>query len=142
MNIGEVSKKAGLPPKTIRYYEDIGLITPQRGANGYRSFRDTDMHKLAFLGRARSLGFSIEECRTLLSLYEDHERSSADVKDIAQSHLARVDRKIEELQALSATLRDLVVRCHGDDRPDCPIMDDLTRSDLAEMRKHPAGTTL
>ena len=142
MNIGNVSEQSGLPAKTIRYYEDIGLVQPSRRDNGYRDFAVQDLHKLAFLGRARSLGLSIEECRTLLSLYEDHERSSADVKDIAQSHLARVDRKIEELQALSATLRDLVVRCHGDDRPDCPIMDDLTRSDLAEMRKHPAGTTL
>ena len=130
MNIGDVADLSGLPAKTIRYYEDIGLVEPLRSTNGYRSFRQSDVHKLAFLGRARSLGFSIDECRTLLSLYEDRERSSADVKAIAQSHLARVDQKIEELQALSATLRDLVVRCHGDDRPDCPIMDDLTRSDL------------
>tara|TARA_R100000789_G_scaffold21650_1_gene24476 strand:- start:154 stop:645 length:492 start_codon:yes stop_codon:yes gene_type:complete len=142
MNIGNVSEQSGLPAKTIRYYEDIGLVQPSRRENGYRDFAVQDLHKLAFLGRARSLGFGIEECRTLLSLYEDRERSSADVKAIAQSHLARVDQKIEELQALSATLRDLVARCHGDDGPDCPIMDDLTPSDLAGTRKHRAGTTL
>lgn len=127
MNIGDVSAQSGLPAKTIRYYEDIGLVQPSRRANGYRHFAVEDLHKLAFLGRARSLGFSIEECRTLLSLYEDRGRSSADVKSIARKHLARVDRKIEELQTLSVTLRDLVARCHGDSRPDCPILDDLTR---------------
>ena len=128
MNIANVSKQIGLPAKTIRYYEDIGLVQPSRRKNGYRDFAVQDLHKLAFLGRARSLGFSIEECRTLLSLYEDRERSSADVRAIARQHLTKVDRKIEELQALSATLHDLVLRCRGDDRPDCPIMDDLTRS--------------
>ena len=87
MNIGEVAQTAGLPAKTIRYYEDIGLVTPPRDANGYRAFRDTDVHKLAFLGRARSLGFTIEDCRTLLALYEDQNRASADVKQIAKQHL-------------------------------------------------------
>ena len=89
MNIGEVAERAGLPAKTIRYYEEIGLITPPRDANGYRAFRDTDLHKLAFLGRSRSLGFSIEDCRTLLALYEDRGRASSDVKDIASQHLTR-----------------------------------------------------
>lgn len=125
MHIGKVSVLSGLPVKTIRYYEDIGLVEPSRYENGYRKFGPPELHKLAFLSRARSLGFSIAECRTLLSLYEDRERSSSDVKAMARKHLARVDKKIEELQALSATLRELVVRCNGDDRPDCPIMDDL-----------------
>ncbi len=125
MNIGDVAAASGLPAKTIRYYEDIGLVRPARGQNGYRHFRETDVHKLAFLGRARSLGFSIEECRTLLSLYEDRSRASKDVKAIAEEHLARVERKIAELQGLRATLHDLVAHCHGDDRPDCPILDDL-----------------
>jgi Cu(I)-responsive transcriptional regulator len=128
-----------LPAKTIRYYEDIGLVQPSRRENGYRDFTVQDLHKLAFLGRARSLGFSIEECRTLLLLYEDREFSSANVTAIARSHIARVDHKIEELQALSATLRDFVVRCHGDDRP---LMDDLARSNFTKARRHPAGTTL
>jgi Cu(I)-responsive transcriptional regulator len=125
MNIGEVSERSGLPPKTIRYYEDIGLIRPRRGANGYRAFGDADAHRLAFLGRARSLGFSIEECRALLALYGDAERASGDVKQLAEAHLEAIDRKIGELAAMRATLALLVRRCHGDDRPDCPILDDL-----------------
>lgn len=134
MNIGDVSDASGLSTKTIRYYEDIGLVKPARGANGYRDFSEIDAHKLAFLGRARSLGFSIEDCRTLLSLYDDRDRASSDVKRIAQEHLARVAEKIRELEALRGTLRDLVVRCHGDDRPDCPILDDLAgrRLDVKE----------
>ncbi len=125
MNIGEVSRASGLPTKTIRYYEDIGLVRPARGTNGYREFSQQDAHKLFFLGRSRSLGFSIEECRTLLSLYEDRARASADVKAVAAEHLERIAQKIEELQALQSTLETLVTRCHGDDRPDCPILDDL-----------------
>jgi MerR family copper efflux transcriptional regulator len=125
MNIGDVAEASGLPPKTIRYYEDIGLVRPSRCANGYRDFSETDAHKLAFLCRARSLGFSIEDCRLLLSLYEDHGRASADVKHIAEDHLDRIARKIEELEGLRRTLETLVARCHGDHRPDCPILDDL-----------------
>ena len=125
MNIGKVSRTSGLPPKTIRYYEDIDLVRPARGPNGYRDFSEQDAHKLAFLGRSRSLGFSIKECRTLLSLYEDRGRASADVKAVAAEHLERITKKIDEIQALKATLETLVTRCHGDDRPDCPILDDL-----------------
>jgi Cu(I)-responsive transcriptional regulator len=125
MNIGDVAERSGLPPKTIRYYEDIGLIRPARGANGYRDFGKADLHKLAFLGRARSLGFTIEECRGLLALYEDRERASADVKRLAAGHLQQVERKIEELRAMRDTLAELVERCHGDARPDCPILEDL-----------------
>ncbi|HET9068105.1 MAG TPA: Cu(I)-responsive transcriptional regulator [Amaricoccus sp.] len=125
MNIGEVAERSGLPPKTIRYYEDIGLIRPRRGDNGYRAFAEADLHRLAFLGRARSLGFSIEECRGLLALYADPTRASADVKAMAETHLADIDRKIAEFEGLRATLAHLVHRCHGDDRPDCPILADL-----------------
>lgn len=125
MNIGEVSRASGLSAKTIRYYEDINLVRPARGANGYRDFSEQDAHKLAFLGRSRSLGFSIRECRTLLSLYEDRDRASADVKAVAAEHLDRIARKIDALQALKSTLETLVTRCHGDDRPDCPILDGL-----------------
>ncbi len=131
MNIGVVADRSGLPAKTIRYYEDIGLVRPSRSENGYREFAVEDLHKLAFLGRARSLGFTIEDCRTLLSLYEDRARSSSEVKSIAQNHLQRIDSKIAELQALSAALRDLVTRCHGDTRPECPIMDVLARVEEA-----------
>ena len=125
MNIGEVSDRAGLPAKTIRYYEDIGLVTPQRGANGYRSFRESDLHKLAFLARARALGFSIEDCRTLMALYQDEARASGDVKRVAEEHLARIDEKIAQLHSMRQTLAELVHACHGDDRPDCPILRDL-----------------
>ncbi|MBO9401975.1 Cu(I)-responsive transcriptional regulator [Shimia sp. R9_3] len=127
MNIGEVSKRSGLPAKTIRYYEDIGFVTPGRGENGYRSFSETDLHKLAFLGRARGLGFSIEDCRTLLALYEDQGRASADVKRVAERNLTEIDAKIADLQAMRATLSHLVERCAGDARPDCPILEDLGR---------------
>jgi Cu(I)-responsive transcriptional regulator len=125
LNIGEVAKMAELPIKTIRYYEEIGLIKPKRSANGYRSFRVSDVHKLAFLGRARSLGFSIEDCRALLQLYENDTRASADVKQIAQENLARIDAKVKELQAMRNTLSDLIGACAGDDRPACPILSDL-----------------
>ena len=125
MNIGDVAERSGLPPKTIRYYEDIGLIRPNRGPNGYRAFSEADLHRLAFLARARSLGFSIEECRALLALWADDTRASADVKAMAEAHLTDIDRKIAELRSLRATLAHLVHRCHGDDRPDCPILADL-----------------
>ena len=125
MKIGDVAEASGLSAKTIRYYEDIGLVRPVRGENGYRAFVETDVHKLTFLARARSLGFSIKDCRTLLSLYEDRSRVSADVKTLAEAHLQRIDRKIGELEGLRDTLASLVARCHGDERPDCPILDDL-----------------
>lgn len=125
MNIGDVSKRAGLPTKTIRYYEDIGLITPERSANGYRNFRDSDMHKLAFLGRSRALGFTIEDCRTLLALWDDQKRASADVREVAKDHLAQIERKILDLQDIRDTLSHLVRDCAGDDRPDCPILKSL-----------------
>ena len=122
MNIGEVSQAAGLPAKTIRYYEDIGLITPLRDANGYRRFAQTHLHKLAFLARARGLGFSIEQCRTLLALYEDRARASADVKALAETHLAEIDAKMAELAEMRRVLADLVHACAGDHRTDCPIL--------------------
>ncbi len=128
MNIAEVAKAAGLPAKTIRYYEEIGLIQPARSENGYRAFAETDLHKLAFVGRARSLGFSIVECRALLALYEDRARASGDVKALAVTHLAQIRAKIVELRAMEATLADLVQACNGDHRPDCPILHGLAKS--------------
>ncbi|MFV0513275.1 MAG: Cu(I)-responsive transcriptional regulator [Jhaorihella sp.] len=139
MNIGDVAGLSGLPAKTIRYYEDIGLIHPRRSGNGYRSFGQDDLHKLVFLGRARSLGFSIADCRDLLMLYEDTGRASADVKRIARQHLDRIDRKIEELTDMRATLAHLVQACAGDNRPDCPILADLaaSRPDKGKPRQRP-----
>lgn len=125
MNIGTAAELSNLPPKTIRYYEDIRLISPTRGQNGYRDYSDNDVHRLRFLQRARSLGFSIDECRLLLSLYDNENRASADVKVIALEKVKEIDRKIVELTSLRMTLAALAEHCHGDHRPDCPIIDDL-----------------
>lgn len=125
MNIGTASTQSGLPEKTIRYYEEIGLVKPARRANGYRDYAEQDIHVLNFLHRARGLGFSIEDCRSLLSLYRDRERASADVKQLAERRLEEIDGKIRELQSIKRTLSHLARNCHGDDRPDCPILDDL-----------------
>lgn len=125
MNIGEASERSGLPAKTIRYYEDISLVAPDRAENGYRDYSSSDVHRLRFLHRARNLGFSIDECRLLLSLYTDRNRASADVKAVAEQKLAEIDAKIAELQSLKSALQPLVDCCHGDERPDCPILDDL-----------------
>ncbi len=125
MNIGEASERSGLPAKTIRYYEDISLVAPDRADNGYRDYSLNDLHRLRFLHRARNLGFSIDECRLLLSLYSDRNRASGDVKALAEQKLSEIDAKIAELQSLKSALQPLVDCCHGDDRPDCPILDDL-----------------
>lgn len=130
MNIGDVAKAAGVPAKTIRYYEDIGLIRPLRSGNGYRTFRETDLHKLAFLGRARALGFSIADCRNLLALYEDDTRSSGEVKRIARGHLKEIEQKIRDLTEMRQTLASLVDACAGDHRPDCPILESLSDPEL------------
>ncbi len=127
MNISTAAEQSNLPPKTIRYYQDIALVKPGREPNGYRDYSDKDIHRLRFLQRARSLGFTIAECRTLLSLYEDQSRASADVKAIAARKIWEVERKIAELLSLKETLCVLVEHCHGDERPDCPIIDDLAR---------------
>jgi len=127
MNIGDIAQRTGLPAKTIRYYEEIGLVTPRREANGYRVFDDKDIHRLTFLARARALGFPIEDCRTLLALYKDDTRASADVKCIAQDHLAQIEDKILQLQSMRDTLTHLVHECAGDNRPDCPILKDLAK---------------
>lgn len=127
MNIGEAADMTGLPSKTIRYYEDIGLIKPDRAANGYRDYDDKDVHRLAFIQRSRSLGFTIDECRSLLSLYEDKERASSDVKALATDKIREIDRKLRELKSLRDTLKTLADHCHGDDRPDCPIINEIAR---------------
>ncbi|MEZ5667897.1 MAG: Cu(I)-responsive transcriptional regulator [Alphaproteobacteria bacterium] len=125
MNIGEAAERVGLPVKTVRYYEEIGLVVPDRLPNGYRSYEERDLHVLRFLKRARGLGFSIRDCRALLSLYGDAGRASAEVKKLALARIADIDRKVAELKGLRATLTRLTQACHGDDHPDCPILDDL-----------------
>ena len=106
MNISQAAEASGLPTKTIRYYEDIGLIRPKRSTNGYRTFNDTNLHQLNFLARARALGFSIEDCRSLLALWQDRERASTDVRAIAQARLIAIETKIADLSAMQATLKD------------------------------------
>ncbi len=125
MNISKAAKHCGLPVKTIRHYEDIGLVPTDRRPNGYRDYDDSHVHKLKFVQRARSLGFSIDECRSLLSLYEDRHRASSDVKAIAEAKMVQIDQKLAELKGLRDTLSTLVAACHGDERPDCPILNDL-----------------
>lgn len=130
MNISEVAHRAGLPVKTVRYYEEIGLVRAGRSANGYRAYAPRDLHRLAFVGRARSLGFSIDECRALLQLYDDPARASADVKAMAETHLAQIEVKLAELAAMRSTLSDLVAACAGDHRPDCPILRGIAETAL------------
>ncbi len=127
MNIGQASDATGLPAKTIRYYEDISLIKPARATNGYRDYDGKDVHRLALIQRSRSLGFTIEECRSLLSLYENKDRASSDVKELALKRISEIDRKLKELKSLRNTLKVLADHCHGDDRPDCPIIDEIAK---------------
>lgn len=125
MNIGQAAERSGLPAKTIRYYEEIGLVAPARADNGYRDYSDADVHTLRFVQRARAMGFSVEECRALLALYTNRQRSSADVKALAREKLGEIDRRLAQMMELRATLEVLVDACHGDRRPDCPILDGL-----------------
>jgi len=134
MLIGEVSKRCNLPVKTIRFYEVRGLIQAVRRADkGYRLYDERDVHFLLFLKRARSLGFSIEDCQNLLSLYQDQNRSSGDVKAIAKRHLASIEQKLTELLSLKHALSNLVDLCGGDHRPDCPIIDTLAGHDKSKF---------
>ncbi|KHS45220.1 MULTISPECIES: Cu(I)-responsive transcriptional regulator [Novosphingobium] len=127
MNIGEASKQSGVSERMIRHYEKIGLIPapPRRGA-GYRDYDERDLHRLRFIANARDLGFPIEEIRTLLGLWADTGRSSADVKRVALARAEELQRKAEALTTLRETLVDLAERCHGDERPDCPIIAELS----------------
>ncbi len=125
MNIGAASDASGVSQRMIRHYEKIALVPapPRRGS--YRDYADTDVHRLRFIANARDLGFPIEEIRTLLGLWSDRERSSAEVKALAESRAAELGRKVRALEAMRSTLVDLVDSCHGDDRPDCPIIRSL-----------------
>jgi Cu(I)-responsive transcriptional regulator len=126
MNIGEAAQAAGVSAKMLRYYEKIGLIRPAaRTESGYRVYSDEDVHTLRFIRRSRGLGFSIEETAELLALWRDKSRASADVKSFALRHVRELEAKIDELQAMCRTLKHLASHCHGDGRPDCPILDDM-----------------
>jgi MerR family copper efflux transcriptional regulator len=129
MNIGEAAARSGVPAKTIRYYEDVGLIRPApRSGNNYRAYSQRDVHVLRFVQRARSLGFGVQDCRQLLALYQDPQRASGEVKALTERRITEIDRKIAELAGMRATLVELAEKCHGDDRPECPILDDLASS--------------
>ena len=126
VTIGEAAARSGMPPKTIRFYEEIRLIGPaKRLANQYRAYSETDVHTLRFIHRARGLGFPLEDIRALLSLYRDRRRASREVKRLAVRQVEQIDRRIAELTAIRAAVADLATRCHGDDRPECPILDEL-----------------
>ena len=126
MNIGQAANHSGISAKTIRYYESIGLIpAASRTGSGYRTYSDKDVETLRFIHHSRNLGFSVKDVGTLLDLWRNQKRASADVKALALSHIKEVDRKIEELRKVRDTLIHLTQRCHGDDRPDCPILKGL-----------------
>lgn len=126
VTIKEASLATGVSAKMIRYYESIGLISaPKRTENRYRHYTENDLHELGFIRRARDLGFSIEDIRHLLTLWRDRGRPSAEVKAIALRHITELDEKAASLAAMSRTLKNLASHCHGDDRPDCPILDAL-----------------
>ena len=140
MNIGEASKRSGVSAKMIRYYESIGLTgAAKRTAAGYRVYDETDAHRLRFVRRARDLGFPIDKITLLLGLWGNQRRSSAKVKDLALTHVAEMKARIADMQAMVATLEHLAKTCHGDDRPDCPIIDDLARPAMASNAPQPAG---
>ena len=126
MKIGKASQATGVSAKMIRYYESVGLIRPsERTESNYRDFSERDLNDLSFIRRARSLGFSVEEITRLLSLWRDRNRPSREVKALAEKHVADLDARISEMQAMADTLRNLSDCCAGDDRPDCPILSDL-----------------
>jgi len=126
LNIGDAAKASGVSAKMIRHYESIGLLkAARRTESGYRVYSDDDVHVLRFVHRARALGFSLEQIGTLLSLWQDKGRASADVRALARRHIGELDRKIAEMQAMRRTLESLAASCHGDARSECPILDDL-----------------
>ncbi len=129
MNIGEAAARAGVTPKMVRHYESLGLLPKvHRTESGYRVYTDAEIHTLRFIKRSRDLGFSMAEIDELVKLWQDRRRPSASVKKVATAHLEELDRKIKEMEAMRTTLKHLIHCCHGDDRPECPILDDLERS--------------
>lgn len=140
MNIGDVARESGVSAKMIRYYEQTGLIPKAaRSDAGYRNYGQADVHTLRFIRRARDLGFSVEQIADLLALWRDRGRASADVKAVALSHVGGLRAKIAELQAMVKTLEHLAANCHGDGRPDCPIIEDLADSAAPPVKQAPAS---
>ncbi len=126
VTIGEAALRAGVPAKTIRFYEEAGIIKPAaRGSNRYRGYSEADVQTLSFVRRARALGFSLKDVASLLELYSNDRRASRDVKRLALKHVSELDRKLKELTAIRNTIAELARRCNGNDRPECPILDEL-----------------
>jgi Cu(I)-responsive transcriptional regulator len=133
MNIGDIAKATGISAKMIRYYEETGLIRPAtRTLSGYRVYSDNDLQTLRFVRRARDLGFTVKQIEDLLTLWRDRTRASADVKQIALVHVAALEKKMQELKEMADTLLHLASNCHGDSRPDCPILKTLGSSDAMD----------
>lgn len=140
MNIGEVAKQSGVSAKMIRYYESIGLIAAaDRSEAGYRNYGMNDVHTLRFIRRARDLGFTVEQMGDLLALWNDRSRASAEVKKIALEHISVLERKVAELREMTETLRHLAMHCHGDGRPECPILEDLAQANPPELHSAEIG---
>ena len=128
MNIGKAAKLSNLTTKAVRYYANIGLVKPQQNlTTGYRDYTDGEVAKLKFIGKARKFDFSIDECRELLSLYEDKNRTSKEVKKITLEKISQIDIKLKDLNGLKKELSFLAKNCHGDDRPNCPILEELSK---------------
>lgn len=126
MNIGQAAARSGISAKMIRYYESTGLLEPSpRSESGYRQYGEKDLHALRFIRRARELGFSLKQVAVLMALWRDKSRASAEVKQLASAHIAELEHKAEMLREMAATLKNLADHCHGNDRPDCPILEDL-----------------
>jgi Cu(I)-responsive transcriptional regulator len=129
MNISEAARCSGLSAKTIRYYEDIGLIAPaRRGDNGYRQYEESGLDELKFLARAREVGFDLEECRQLLLLHRDHSRQSRHARELVLEKSRQLQQRIEQLVAMQQVLEDMALRCRGDEGPECAILEDLATS--------------
>lgn len=138
INIGAAAQATGVSAKMIRHYETLGLLPPAaRSASGYRHYGERDMHALRFIRHARDLGFSLSQIHQLLDLWQDQRRPSREVKALAQAHIDELDTKLRELQAMKETLVRLTTCCHGDDRPDCPIIDTLAGKGVEHVQcKH------
>jgi MerR family copper efflux transcriptional regulator len=140
MNIGEAAARSGVSAKMIRYYEQSGLITaPQRTMSGYRVYQEQDIHALRFIRRARDLGFTVEQIGELMELWRDRSRASADVKRIALAHVGVLEAKMREIEEMAKALKHLARTCHGDDRPDCPIIEELAHGGAAPASAHHLG---
>lgn len=138
MNIGEAATRSGVPAKTIRYYESISLIPrAARTSGNYRDYDDHDLQTLRFIQRARKLGFAVRDVAALLTLWRDKRRASSTVKRLAEGHIGEIDRRMDELKSMRRTLVHLIERCHGDERPDCPIIDELAGEHARHEKRAP-----